>query len=324
MEKTPTIKDEFKRKTTYRDEFRRKLDKLFLYKPKDETFKMPKKVELLLHENGSFGWDKVHKCWVTGSWDGNTDENNDFTTYIGTTLNTQDKQTYTLTNHDQVIVCGNNATYTPDNLDNKWYAMILEETDVSIYYQLINSRNIPMVVATDDNVKKEINIAFEGLKAGKPVVISTGLIDDAKTLDITDNTSIDKISTLDNFHEEMIKRWCNKYGVDVETKEKKAQVNNMELDSFGDYNSLNFLEMYEARLDFIKEMADNGIEIELVRNPIYWDEPTEEDIEDGEFEEMDGQEGDQENGEKDSNDSGNSEGEEGSEQASNDDERPTT
>lgn len=290
--KKPTIKELYNRIDTYYDEFLRKLDRLFLYIPKDVSFIMPKRFELILHNNGSIGWDKIHKCWVEGAWDGRVDENNDFTTYIGTTLNTDDKKTYTLKNHEEVIVCGNNSRYTPDSLDNKWYSMILEETDISTYFQLINSRNIPMISATDDNIKKEVNIAFDNLKAGKPVVIGTGLLGDAKTLDITDPSSIDKISTLDNFHDEMIKRWCNKYGIDVETKEKKAQVNNMELDSFGDWDSLNFLEMYEARIDFIKEMAENGIEIELVRNPIYWDEPTEEDIEDGTFDENEDKEDD--------------------------------
>lgn len=290
-DKKPTLKELYNRNATYLDTFRRKLDRLFLYNPLDVTFKMPKRMELILHDNGSLGWDKVHKCWVEGAWDGRVDENNDYVAYIATTLNTDDKKTYTLKNHEEVIVCGNNSTYTPDNLDNKWYSMILEETDISTYFQLINSRNIPMISATDDNIKKEVNLAFEKLTAGKPVVIGTGLLGDAKTLDITDPSSIDKISNLDNFHDEMIKRWCNKYGVDVETKEKKAQVNNMELDRFGDWDSLNFLEMYESRLDFIKEMEENGITIELIRNPIYWDEPTNEDVENGTFEENEEEEG---------------------------------
>lgn len=312
------IKKLYNRATVYKDEMKRKLDKLFLYNPKDETFKMPKKFELLLHENGSVGWDIKNKKWVTGSWDGEVDENNDYMTYVCTTLATGDKKSYNLKNHTEVIVCGNNANYTPDNLDNKWYSTLLEETDVSIYFQLINSRNIPMISATDDNIKKEVELAFSKLVAGRPVVIGTGLLDDAKTLDITDPSSIDKISTLDNFHEEIIKRWCNKYGIDIETKEKKAQVNNMELDSFGDYNSLGFLEMFEARLDFIKEMADNGIEIEIVRNPIYWDEPTEEDIENGEFEQMEGEDEDVE--QENSNNQGDLQPKEESEPASDDDE----
>lgn len=311
-----TIKDKYLRNIAYYDEFLRKLDKVFLYKPKNEEFKMPKKFEIILHTEGSIGWDKVHKCWVQGSFNGEVDKNNDFTKYIGSTLNTEFKQTYTLKNHEEVIVCGNNSNYTSDTLDNQWYSMLLEETDISIYFQLINSRNIPIIASPDDRTKSEVKNAFEGRIAGVPAVITTEM-ENVQTLDITDPSTIDKISSLDNFHEELIKRWCNKYGIDVETKEKKAQVNSMELDSFGDYNTINFLEAYTSRLDFIKEMSDNGIEIELIRNPIYWDEPTEEDIENGDFELM--KEGEESN-EKDNNSEGNSEEVEGTEQTSNDDE----
>lgn len=312
-----TIKELYNREWTYKDEFYRKLDRLFIWESENEEFKFPKRMELLLHQRGSLGYDLIHKCWVKGYWDGVVDENNDYTTYVCTTLSTN-PQSYSLTNHKEVVVCGNNTIYTDDNYDNKWYANILEETDISIYYQLINSRNIPMLASADDNIKKEVEIAFKKLKAGKPVVITTGLMDEVKTLDILDPNSIEKISTLDNFHEEMLKRWCNKYGVDVETKEKKAQVNTMELDSFGDYSSLNFLEMYEARLEFVEEMNENGYNISCVRNPIYWDEPTDTDIEEGTFEDM--EEGGQEDAEENNSTEGNSSDKEDEQPASNDDE----
>lgn len=269
---------------TYRNKFDRKLNKLFLWKASNEEFKFPKRMELLLHINGSLGYDLRTGKWVIGHFDGVKDDLNDYVKYVGHTLSSE-PESVELKNHTEVIVCGNNELYTNDIEENNWFSKMLEDTDISIYYQLVNSRNIPMLVADTDKVKEEIELAFSKMRAGVPVVVTTDLMNEVKTLDITDNTSIDRISTLDNFHEELIKRWCNSYGIDVETKEKKAQVNEMELDSFGDYDTMNFLEMYEARLDFVKEMTENGFEIECVRNPIYWDEPTEEDIENGEFEE---------------------------------------
>ena len=42
--------------------------------------------------------------------------------------------------------------------------------------------------------------------------------------------------------------------------------------------------MYECRQRFVEEMAENGINIEIVRNPVFFDEPTKEDVEEGTFE----------------------------------------
>ena len=42
--------------------------------------------------------------------------------------------------------------------------------------------------------------------------------------------------------------------------------------------------MYEMRLDFAREMKEAGFNIEIVPNPVYYDEPKKEDINEGTFE----------------------------------------
>lgn len=282
-----------------------------------EGFKMLKKAELFLHINGSFGYDLKNKKWVIGRFNTILDDDGDYTEYVCHTLSTTDKQCYVLKNHEEVVVCGNNLLYSTDNTFIRYFADTLQETDISIYHQLMNSRNIPALTGIDDNERKEVVNLFAQRKAGCPVTISTDLLNDVKTLDICDNTALDRLSTLDNFHEELIKRFCNGFGIDVETKEKKAQVNSMELDSFGDYSTLYFLAMFQAREDFCKEMQENGIDIEVVRNPIFWDEPTEEDIEEGEFELME-EKGEENVGQEDGETERDSEGEETGTSATND------
>lgn len=271
--------------TTYKDKFDRKLDRLFLWKCEDKEFKFPKRMELLLHEKGSIGYDLIHKQWVIGNFDGIVDDNNDFVNYVCFTLSSY-PESYTLKNHEEVVVCGNNTMYSADIEEQVWYSNMLEDTDISIYYQLINSRNIPMLSVSNDHQKKEIELSFSKMKAGVPVCITSDLMSEVKTLDIIDTNNVDKLSTLDTFRDELLKRWCSSYGITIDTKEKKAQVNEMELDSFGDFDTLNFLEMFESRLDFCNEMKENGINIECINNPIFWEEPTEEDIENGDYEEM--------------------------------------
>lgn len=297
---------------TYRHRFYNILN--ILFKWETEGFNMLKKAELLLHVNGSFGWDLIHKKWVIGKWNDILDDDGDYVEYVCHTLSTTDKDVYVLKNHTEVVVCGNNLMYTTDNDFIRYFSETLSETDISIYHQLMNSRNIPAIGGVDDNTRKDINNIFAQRKAGVPVAIGTDLLDDLKVLDICDNATVDRLSTLDNFHEELIKRFCNGFGIDIETKEKKAQVNEMELDSFGDYSTLYFLTMFIARKQFVEEMNEKGYNISCIKNPIYWDEPTEEDIDEGEFEMLEKEN----NNEEDNNSEGNSEEVEGTEQTSDD------
>ena len=48
--------------------------------------------------------------------------------------------------------------------------------------------------------------------------------------------------------------------------------------------------MYEMRLAFVEEMKENGYDIEIIPNPIFFDEPKKEDIEEGTFEEAEAEE----------------------------------
>lgn len=298
---------------TYKHRFYNILN--ILFKWETEGFNMLKKAELFLHVNGSFGWDLKNKKWVIGRWNDILDDDGDYVEYCCHTLSTTDKEAYVLKNHTEVIVCGNNLMYTTDNDFIRYFSETLSETDISIYHQLMNSRNIPAIGGIDDNTRKDLNNLFAQRKAGVPVAIGTDLLNDLQVLDICDNATVDRLSTLDNFHEELIKRFCNGFGIDIETKEKKAQVNEMELDSFGDYSTLYFLTMFIARKQFVEEMNEKGYNISCIKNPVYWDEPTEEDIDEGEFEML---EKENDNNEEDNNSEGNSEEVKGTEQTSDD------
>lgn len=254
-----------------------------LFKWKSDKIEIPYNMELLLRTNGSIGYATKLKKWVIGSWSGIVDDLNRFTMYVCKTLSTT-PETYEL-NRDDVIVCGNNYTFTGDMETVEFMASMKEETDISIFYQLVNSRNIPMIAAQNDKIKKEIELAFQKMKAGVPVVVGTSLIDELTPLDITDKNAIEKMQYLNSFYDVLEKRNAQIFGIDVPLIDKRAQVNEKELDNFDDVSSLNFLAYYEPRLQFCEEMKKAGIEIECVRNPIYSDEPTEEEIESEEAQE---------------------------------------
>lgn len=254
-----------------------------LFKWKSSDIKIPYNMELLLRTNGSIGYATKIKKWVIGTWSGIVDELNHFTTYVCKTLSTT-PETFELDQND-VIVCGNNFTYSGDMETIEFMASMKTETDISIYYQLVNSRNIPMIAAQNDKIKKEIELAFQKMKAGIPVVIGTSLLDELNALDITDKNAIEKMQYLNSFYDVLEKRNAQVFGVDVPLIDKRAQINEKELDNFNDVTSLNFLASYESRLQFCEEMKEAGINIEVVRNPVYKEEASEEEIESEEIQE---------------------------------------
>ena len=95
---------------------------------------------------------------------------------------------------------------------------------------------------------------------------------------------MDKIQYLTSFFQSIDKREANDSGIDLENLDKRAQVSTTEIKQYDDYTTIQFLIMYEMRLRFMEEMKENGFNIEIVKNPIFFDEPEEKDIEEGTFE----------------------------------------
>lgn len=279
MAKTNIMKNRKEERTnTYLDNYKIRLATFFKWN--SDTLQIPRNIEILLRENGSIGYSPKIGKWVIGAFDGVVDEFNEFTTYVCRTLETMPK-TYELKNHTDVIVCGNNAFYKSDRNNLVWLSQMDAENDISMYFQLVNSRNIPILVANNDKIKKQIERVFDDIQEGKPVVITTDLMSQVEVKDIIDPKAIEKMECLTALHDDLLKRNMNMFGASLETKDKKAQVNNVEMMGFDDYTTLGFLANYEPRIAFCDEMKENGFDIECVRNPIFADEPTAEDIEDG-------------------------------------------
>ena len=269
-------------KQTYID---RSLERdITLFKWDSSQIKIPLNPEFHVTVNGSLGWDKIHNKFVVGHFTGELDDNGDFIKYVCHTLTTT-PECYELKNHDEVIVCGNTPLYRPYNKERDYYATMKSETDISIMTQLINSRLNKTIVAYSDSQKKQIEKAYECIKQGYPMIVVTSLLEGLQIEDLTDSADIEKMQYLSSFYKEIEKRECNDFGIDMESIDKRAQVNNTELLQNDDYITSNYLIMFESRMKFAREMKENGIDISITRNPIFFDEPTQEDVDEGEFEE---------------------------------------
>ena len=116
-----------------------------------------------------------------------------------------------------------------------------------------------------------------------PVVLVTSLLENLETIDLTDPDDIEKMQYLSGFYSTIEKRESNDLGIDLENIEKRAQVTTEEIKQYNDYTTLEFLQMYEMRLNFVEEMKEAGFNIEIVPNPVFYDEPKKSDIDTGSF-----------------------------------------
>lgn len=279
---------------------------MILFKWKSETMKLPRFPEWYLTETGALGYDLVHNKWVHGTFTGLRDEFGDFTEFVAMTLNSE-PETYTLNNHEEVVVCGNTPLYRPFKEERDFYASMKEETDRSILCQLINTRLNKALVAVSDQQKKQIQKAYKEVIEGYPMILVTELLDDLNSIDLTDPKEIDKMQYLSAFYSTLEKREANNFAIDLENVEKRAQINDTELKQYDDVTALKYLIMYEMRQAFVDEMKENGFELEIVRNPVFYDEPTKEDVEEGTYEaaeeqaEEETQEPEEENKEEENN-----------------------
>lgn len=259
--------------------FYEKLNNLFLWKSDD--VEIPHIFETLCRVYGSIGYDLKKKKWCVGWCSGQRDDLGNPVVYCAHSLGTNVESWNAEVGKD-VILCYNNSLHASDSPIIDWYCELLKQCDISIKYQVINSRLIPILAVTDDRMKKECEEVFKNLKAGKPCIITTDILEDIKTVDIIDNSNIEKMQYLTSFNESLNKRLFNEFGIDIDIKDKRAQVNTEELKAFDDVNTLNYLSYYEERLEFCKRMKDAGIHIECIPNPVYADEPNDEEINDPE------------------------------------------
>ncbi len=276
---------------------------------KSEELKLPRDPEFWLTMGGCLAFNKITKKWLRGQFTGILNDEGDFTTFIGLPLATTNEGAKEYKNHDQVIVCRNNPLMIPNIVKNEWFASLKEENDKSLMALVIMTRYSKALVAYSNQQKNQIEEAMKSIIDGMPVVYTSSILEDPNQLDLTNPQDVDKIQYLSSFMQEIDKREANLKGIDLELLDKRAQVTSNELKQYDDITTLDYLIAFNERQRFVEEMKENGFNLEIVRNPIFFDEPTEEDVKEGEFEYKEeepsgdekGQEGTEEEEKKDDN-----------------------
>lgn len=257
------------------------LEYYFKWKSNDEKIVIPRNFDLLIRAYGIIGFmiedKKFAHCSVV-----NYDDNNEPVDVVAIGFGTSPKSYGTKKNGKDVILCFNNPLGITDLFDINYFSYEKAQNDISRMYQLINSRNIPMLETDSDEAKNAVFKALEAVRAGKPAVVTTSIFEEIKKLDILDPANIEKMQYLTSYDESLDKNIANHYGASLDIKNKAAQVNSDELKAYDDITTSNYLVAYESRLAFVEKMKEEGFDIELVVSPIFADEPTEEEIEDPE------------------------------------------
>lgn len=239
---------------------------------------IPRNVEIILRVTGLMCFLKDQKKFAIAQAV-NFDGDNEPTLINAITLGTEDKQSYTLTK-EQCILLFNNAIGSSDLPEIKFMAYEKAQTDISRMYQLINSRLIPLLETDSDKAMQQIKKMINDVKAGKPGIVMTSIMDEVKKLDYLDPNAIAKMEYLTGYDEILDKHVANRFGASLDSKDKKAQVTTEELKAYDDLTTADYLANYEPRIEFCEKMKEAGFAIECVPNPIFKEEPTAEEIED--------------------------------------------
>lgn len=199
---------------------------MFEYKNLPDT--LPQEfIEGYLISNGHVGFkkikDDVYCC--AGSYSG---EIKGYlpTRYIGVVVNVGSVEGVI---GEDVVVGWNNATLTPD-FDVMRYSDILTEIDTSERLNVLFARYLRIPKASDQKEKIAIEKAIEDMQNGKVTAIQGTNIQEIiegdksnKFLDLADVRNIDKLQYLNQYRENVVKRFYSNYGMPMRVTDKLAQ-----------------------------------------------------------------------------------------------------
>lgn len=219
---------------------------------------------------------------------------------------------------DKDIVIGwNNATLSPD-LDIIDMASRLTECDTSEDINILFSRLLRIPVVKDDKEKEIIISAIQSILDGKIDAVSSkvglnevikGSVDDQKFLDLVDVKDVDKLQYLNQYHDNIMKRFFNRHGHSMQITSKIAQQSRDEIhgtdsismiypvqqlqyrkkfcddlnrvfgEKYGFNCSVEFSPLWKNQYDaIVNYMKDEGNEEGIIEDDIKEGEPNEKDI----------------------------------------------
>lgn len=163
------------------------------------------------------------------------------------------------------------------------YAELLTDIDISYRYNIFYSRVCPIPIVDNDVDERSIKKIIDNIYNGVLSVFKRtsyrdkfGAAERDNTMNLTQPETSNYISNLTATHEDIITRVCRELGISLDTKDKKAQVNNKEVGGFADYACF-CGKSHTRQLElFVKDCKNNlGIDVTVTPSMFIY---TEQDI----------------------------------------------
>ena len=160
------------------------------------------------------------------------------------------------------VIVRNNFEMTSDYDFTEWTAQLLNETDISENQLIKWSRMTPIAKATSNADIAKIEEILQRVYNGEPWAVMsdfskvmTGVSNtrDDVVLRLTDETAIEKMHFLSEFHYELIRRICNLYNIPFHTTAKSAQNLESELHNTDIFSRM----LPEKRLQWRRKSLDD-------------------------------------------------------------------
>lgn len=159
------------------------------------------------------------------------------------------------------VVCWNNSLRLPDWMLMQ-YSSILTEIDVSESVNVLFTRFLRIPRVKNDKEKAAIeNVVKEILKGTFTAVIDKGMQDEIfqvdpenRFFDLCDVDKVDKLQYLNQYRDNIIKRWFQVYGQGMQSTAKLAQQTTDELHGNDAVSMIIPLDRLKCRQDFCKKL----------------------------------------------------------------------
>lgn len=182
---------------------------------------------------------------------------------LGTKINavTQNGKAFTGTIGKDCVVIYNNNLHLPE-LELTNYADLLTELDKSVDLNIQYTRDYPIPIVETDRDKEVVKTAIKNMRDGVPcTIVGNSTLSDiinnvemTKTLEISNPDRINNLQYLLTAYETIEKRFWARYGHNVSSTDKRAQVTETELTGTDSVSLVYPMIRLEERIKAIEEL----------------------------------------------------------------------
>lgn len=221
---------------------------------------------------GALCWSDYYNRWITGSVTFEGNPLNEYGLLPDAVVHDEGGHEYHFKdwkNNEKCFVFFNDLSHNPD-INIERFSDFLAKIDISLNANIVNSRMSPIVCVRDANVKKEVEDALQANHDGHTEVIkSKNILDEndgednsgISVINITDVNASDKIQYLNHAHDDFMRRFLGKYGLNIAGTGKMAQQSVEEVNGNNNAAFVILNEMRKSRNLTLKRFTEvTGIE----------------------------------------------------------------